>query len=194
MLHHVTNRPALLQIPPPPSVPRYSPSLQAFRCPHSRSTPNRDRNSSTPMYAPHTRRFPSNPDRPCNTRWLSTLSTVPGVNCTQYSESALVSSACHARIASYLPQHISCAHLCSGTAYQDSTSPASKWSITLRSSLFHRTCTSSPLSSSCRSGGYPLGGLGRYSAVASPAACAGIGIRDKSSYAPGCSSFSNEAT
>ena len=146
------------------------------------------------MYAPHTRRLPSNADRPCNTRWLSTLSTVPGVNCAQYSESALVSSAYHVRIASYLTQLISRIRVRTGAAYHDSTSSPSKWSITLRSSLFHRTCTSSPLISSCRSGGYPLGGLGRYSAVASPAACAGIGIRDKSLYASGCSSLSNEAT
>jgi hypothetical protein len=124
-LQHVTTHPRTfsnsLYFPTPPcrcrARPRkvslhlcQSPRLQTPRCPppnRSVSTASRDRYSSTPMYAPHTRRLPSNADRPCNTRWLSTLSTVPGVNCTQCSESALVSSVCHVRIASYLTHLIS---------------------------------------------------------------------------------------
>ena len=37
----------------------------------SRRTASRERNSSTPIYAPHMRRIPVNVERPWSTRWLS---------------------------------------------------------------------------------------------------------------------------
>lgn len=66
--------------------------------------------------------------------------------------------------------------------------------MTLRSSLFHRTCASSPVTGSCPNTGYPAAGDGLYKHEASPAACAGTGTLESSMYASGCSSFIMEAT
>ena len=78
-----------------------------------------DRYSSNPIYAPHILRFPSNDERPCNTRWLSTATAVPGRNWTQYSKSALFNSLFQVLIASYLKgetQYRSCVVRCRPSA------------------------------------------------------------------------------